>query len=56
MENEKLSFSLIVLSFLIIGKNIAFSSFDSCNKPVSLFLGRMVPSSVNYQLTKQADD
>jgi|GEM_PF-6069784 hypothetical protein len=53
---ENYFFFKFVFAFLIIVTKMAVSSFDSCNKPDSLFLGRMIPSTVNYQLTKQADD
>ena len=55
-EWETYFFFTFVFVFLIIVTKIAVSSFDSCSKPDSLFWGRIFPSTVNYQLTKQADD
>ena len=49
-------FFKLVFVFLIIATMMAVSSFDSCNKPDSLFLGSIPPSTVNHQLTNQADD
>jgi len=53
---ENYFFFKFVFAFLIIVTKMAVSSFDSCNKPDSLFSGKMIPSMCNYQLTKQADD